>query len=179
MSKEFIVDGLAKNWYLVLVLIGIVAVAGVLSQGSDVVANANGQADIGSDSVDPALSSAVVARSRWQQPTRDSRVLDAIANYEEELKYNRGSSETPVNLYNLANLYYSKMQDYNKASLYYEALIQEHPDYKGLNTVYPNLGICYQRLGKYELERGVYRRMLDYFPDHTQEYLYAHTMLNG
>ena len=92
---------------------------------------------------------------------------------------NRSGSETPANLYRLANLYYSNLRDYEKASLYYEDLLQSFPDYKGLNTVYPNLVVCYQRMGNLALERHTYKRMRDYFPADSQEHRYATQNLGG
>ena len=39
--------------------------------------------------------------------------------------------------------------------------------------MYPNLVVCYERLGNLAPERRPYKLMLDYYPDDTQEYLYA------
>lgn len=174
MNKEFVTSTLANNWYLFVVLIGIVVAAVVMSQGGG--PNSEDPSAVAAASVDAAID-ARMEESRWSSPTRDQQVLDSIDKYEEELKYNRRSSETPANLYRLANLYYSKLLDYDKASLYYEALLQEFPDYEGLQTVYPNLATCYQRSGKFELERQTYRRMLDYYPSTTQDYAWAKAQL--
>lgn len=111
--------------------------------------------------------------SRWATPTRDKKTAIAIEQYENELKYNRGNEDTPANLFRLANLYFAEVHDYEKASNYYEALIQEYPDYRALSTAYRNLVVCYERLGKQEVCRSTLHRMMDHFGPESQEYLFA------
>jgi tetratricopeptide (TPR) repeat protein len=172
MDGNTFAGALRANWHL-LILMALVAGAGIWmaikpgdSSGVDAISV---EAEISTSLTDPNL----VMESRWSTPTKDKKVADAIEHYESELKYNRGNEETPANLYRLANLYYSNVRDYHNAALYYEALIQEHPNYEGLKNAYPNLAACYERTGQSELYRSTLRRMMDYFGPESQEYLFA------
>lgn len=161
-----------SNWHLVSLLVLIVVSASVMAfrpKSADTAEAMTADTEVAVD-----LNGDGASRpSRWAEPTRDQRLKNEIEHYETELRTNHESSETPANLYRLANLYYSNLQDYDKASLYYESLIQQFPDYPGLKTVYPNLVVCYERLGKHDLKRNTYRRMMEYFGPDSQEYLWA------
>lgn len=163
---------LRGNWHLISLMMLIVGAAvwmSVQPKKSD---------DVDAMSVDVEMrthlgNSDFAVESRWSQPTKDKQVALAIEQYEDELKYNRGNEETPANLFRLANLYYSNVQDYEKASTYYEALIQEYPNDVNIKNVYPNLVACYERLDRPELRRTTLRRMMEYFGPDSQEYLFA------
>ncbi len=174
MSKSLIFAGMKDNWYLVAIVAALLAASLWGATRKEVVA-ADGTLVLASGEITaaPGGRGKSAVQSRWVSPTRDAKVRADIENYHKKLGVNRSSDETPANLFRLANLYYSNLQDYEKASLYYEDLIQSFPDYEGLTVVYPNLVVCYERLGKLALERSTYKRMLDYYPDDTQEYLYA------
>lgn len=174
MSKSLIFSGIKDNWYLVAIVAALLATSLWGATRKEVVA-ADGTLVLASGEITaaPGGRGKSAVQSRWVSPTRDAKVRADIENYHKELGVNRSSDETPANLFRLANLYYSNLQDYEKASLYYEDLIQSFPDYAGLNTVYPNLVVCYQRQANLALERSTYKRMLDYFPADSQEHLYA------
>ncbi len=172
MSARSLGPILRGNWHLMSLMVLIFAAGiwmAISPEKADDVDAMPIDSEIATILTDPNLTS----ESRWSTPTKDEEVAAAIEKYENELKYNRGNEETPANLYRLANLYYSSVPDYEKASLYYEALIQEHPNYEGIKNVYPNLVACYERLGKDELRRATLRRMMDHFGPDSQEYLFA------
>jgi tetratricopeptide (TPR) repeat protein len=163
---------LRGNWHLLSLMVLIFAAGvwmAVSPEKSDEVDAMAVDTEVGTDLTDPNLK----VESRWSTPTKDKQVDAAIEEYENELKYNRGNEETPANLYRLANLYYSNVHNYDKAALYYEALLQEFPQYEGNKNVYPNLAMCYERLGNDDLRRTTLRRMMDYFGTDSQEYLFA------
>jgi tetratricopeptide (TPR) repeat protein len=118
-----------------------------------------------------------VAPSRWAHPSRSGDVQSSVVYYETQLANDPDSEATPANLFRLGNLYYSNLLDWDKASTYYERLLQEYPDYPNNNTVFPNLAACYKRMGNFELERYTYKRMMEYFPPHTQDYAFAKSQL--
>lgn len=171
-GDEMLTRILRSNWHLISLLVLIAASAVVMAMRPEAADTAEAMA-VDTEVAVNLTDAQEAVQSRWSQATRDQRVQEAIDEYERELRENRDSSDTPANLYRLANLYYSKVHDYEKASLYYEALIQEFPDYQGLQTVYPNLAVCYERLGRHDLKRNTYRRMMEYYPDHSQEYAFA------
>ena len=173
MSKSLVITSMKDNWYLVAIMAALLAAALWGATRKEVAADGTLVLESGEITAAPGGRGPSMTKSRWVSPTRDAQVRADVESYEHELAVNRSSGETPANLFRLANLYYSNLRDYEKASLYYEDLIQSFPDYQGLNTVYPNLVICYQRQANLALERSTYKRMLDYFPADSQEHLYA------
>ena len=172
MDGELMTRMLRSNWHLISLLVLILSAGVWMALSPDQPEGVDAMAvdsEVGVALTDPNLT----VQSRWSTPTKDKKVATAIEEYENELKYNRGNEETPANLYRLANLYYSNVRDYDKAILYYEALLQEYPQFEGNKTVYPNLVACYERLGKDELRRTTLRRMMEYFGSDSQEYLFA------
>lgn len=172
MNKELFVSGLKSNWHLVLVCLGFFVVAAAWAlKPSD---NGHGPVAIAAQTQPKAESGAMRPHtSRWARPTAQQEVQNAIDDYQRDLSENRRSPETAANLFRLGNLYYSKQQNYEQASLYYEILLQDFPDYKRNNTVYPNLATCYERLGKMDLERHTYKQMREYFSPDSQDYVFA------
>lgn len=173
MSKSLVFNGMKDNWYLIGIIAVLLTAALWGATRDEVVAVATADGSTGEITAAPGGRGQDQAQSRWVTPTRDARVRADIDGYERELAVNRSGSETAANLYRLANLYYSNLRNYERASLYYEDLLQSFPDYEGVKTVYPNLVVCYQRLGNLALERHTYKRMRDYFPADSQEHLYA------
>lgn len=173
MSKSLVFEGIKKNWYLIAIIAVLLTVALWGASREEVTAKGSLVRSAGETTAAPGGRGPQQAKSKWTTLTRDARLRADIENYERELAVNRNSSETAANLYRLANLYYSNLQNYEKASLYYEDLLQSFPDYEGLNTVFPNLVACYQRMGNLALERHTYKRMRDYYPPSSQEHLFA------
>lgn len=124
------------------------------------------------------LDGPVRTKSPWANPTREDEVRAAIEQYTYELEHNGGGAEAADNLYRLANLYYSTLLDYEKASLYYVTLVQDYPEYSGIQTAFANLVTCYERLGKVDLRRSALRQMMDYYGEGTEEYLFAKEQLD-
>lgn len=177
MSKSLALSSLKDNWYLVAIIGVLLAAAvwGATRKESVVIASQVGSTgDLTGDTrgLGPKMT-----RSRWKATTKTEHVQADVDSYEKELRTNRNSPDTAANLFRLANLYYSNLQDYDKASLYYEDLLQNFPKFQGIGTVYPNLVMCYERLGNLALERHTYKRMLDYYPSDSQEHLFASTYL--
>lgn len=179
MSKSLVIEGVKDNWYLVAIIGALLTAALWGATRNEVAADDGLVLASGEITATPGGRGPGTVKSRWAGPTRDAQLRADIEGYEHELAVNRSGSDTPANLFRLANLYYSNLRNYEKASLYYEDLIQSFPDFQGLNTVYPNLAVCYERLGKLALERNTYRRMLSYYPSDSQEYLYASVNLGG
>lgn len=174
MDRDFVVRGLKSNWHLLSLCIGVLAAAFVWAI---IEPDTRMNRPVASASTQPDRtgfpSDASVYANRWKRATKDARVTSAIKTYEWELSNNRASEETPSNLYRLGNLYYSNLQNYEKASLYYETLLKDHPDFPGNATVFPNLAACYKRLGNFALERHTYQKMIEFFPPDSQETLFA------
>lgn len=178
MSKSLALSSLKDNWYLVAIIGGLL-VAAVWGATREEVVVASGMLHLSAGEItgDTGGLGPRTSGSRWMAFTKNERVQADVESYEKELRTNRESPDTAANLFRLANLYYSNLQDYEKASLYYEDLLQNFPKFIGAGTVFPNLVICYERLGNLALERHTYKRMLDYYPSDSQEHLFASTRL--
>ena len=148
-----------SSWYLALICLGLLA-------GSVVLATSARNNSGGRDAVEAA-----------DEAQDEEGLSAAVQRYEYELRYNRGSSDTPKNLFRLANLYHSRVRNFERAALYYEALLQEFPSYFANENVYPKLAECYMRQGDTALERQTYRRMLDFYPEDSEEHAFARMRL--
>jgi hypothetical protein len=106
-------------------------------------------------------------------PTAADKAQVHIDKYQEELKTDPDSEETPHNLVRIGNLYYSQVGDYEKAAIHYERVIKEFPFFDGIKKFYPSLAKCYERLGDDRMERQTYLRMLEYYPEESNYYKFA------
>ncbi len=173
MNKSLAKSWLEGNWFLIAIIAGLL-IGAVWGATRDEEALNQARAHAAGDMTgDVSGLGPKMTGSRWAAPTKSQKIQADIDHYKVELATNRNSPETAANLYRLGNLYYSKSQDYDKASLHYEDLLQNHPDFAGAATVFPNLVACYERLGNLALERYTYKRMLDYFSSDSQEHLFA------
>jgi tetratricopeptide (TPR) repeat protein len=174
-SQGMLAQIVRGNWHLISLMVVVIVVAAGFALSSDDAAKAStGDIEERTEiAMNGGNADAYHEQSRWARQTEEENVKEAIENYENELRYNHGGSETAANLYRLGNLYFSKLHDYEKASTHYESLLQQFPNYSGNITVYPNLVTCYERLGDLALTRHTYKRMMEYFGPDSEEYAYA------
>jgi len=100
-----------------------------------------------------------------------------IARYQQAIEDDPDSEEAALNLRRIANLNYTRLQNYEEAARYYEDLIRRFPDWKGTNRAFAALASCYERRGDSVNERYTYQRMLKHFAEDTVEYKYAEEKL--
>lgn len=132
----------------------------------------------GSDGEQERLKALIREGQPPQTPDPEAETLALIAEYENRLKNEPQSSEVPAILAALGNLYSHKLMDCRRASEYYEEIILNHADWEGARVIYPELSVCYERLGDQEQLQWLYRRMMEVFPEDTQEYAFARAQLN-
>lgn len=70
-------------------------------------------------------------------------------------------------------LYGRKLGQWEKAASYYERAIREYPQMSGIGFVYTELVTCYQQLKDQDRLNKLYLRMMEVFPQDSQEYLLA------
>jgi tetratricopeptide (TPR) repeat protein len=185
MSEETSLGSILRsNWHLLVVLTLIVGGAAALALRPEPSPTADAASVPVQMEVRTTLQSqtmpgaAATERSKWAKPTREEKTDEAIENYEHEINYNPGSTDNSHNLFRLGNLYFTEKQDYDKASTYYLALVQDYPDYPANQTVYPNLVKCYEQLGKPELKKNILQRMKAHFEEGSEPWLFAQQELD-
>lgn len=105
------------------------------------------------------------------------KALDLIGEYEERLKTNPNDEENPVILMAMGNLYRQKLMDYEKAAECYEQIVYDHPDSPQVRSAYLQLSTCYEQLNAGERSNRLHLRMIERFPEGSQERLFARSKL--
>ena len=177
MNKAFLVQAVKENWYLVAALVAMPVVGLIVALQPE-----KADDDIQAATVEVTMSDEEAATLRanaqqsvpWARTNRsDQDVDEAIDTYKAQVNRDINSDESAEALANMANLYYSKRGDWENAALYYEILLDKHPDYSANKVSYANLASCYERLKVWDLARTAYERMRDHFGPGTKEYDWA------
>lgn len=114
-----------------------------------------------------------------QELSEVAKVQQQIAAYEQQIQAEPQSEDTPARLLAVANLYMTRLRDYDKAATTYEYLIQQYPTWEHIGQVYIQLSTCYTNAGKQAEANRLAMRMLEIFPPDSQEYLYAQSLLKA
>lgn len=114
-----------------------------------------------------------------QQTSRD-KTLKIIQRYKDFARKNPDdTTKTPAYLSAMGNLYRDKLLDFETAAQVYEQVLSQYPDWPAIRQVYISLADCYERLHRPREANRVYRLMMEKFPEDSQEYEYAKTVLEG
>lgn len=111
------------------------------------------------------------------RPTPEQRAENYIDQYKREIAEGLDADKTALNLRRIGNLYFGELQNYAEAAKHYEEVLARFPDWEGNKDVYINLAACYERLGNRDLEKWTYERILQRFPEDSQEHLFARQKL--
>lgn len=179
MSDESPVAWLKSKWYLFL--LAAMVVVGVLLFGrgtppSEVEVEPRKEA-AGNDN--QAELRGEFERAKAQSGAREEAVPPekstdtVIAEHTAKLDENPAPDEAAALLSALGNLYKQKKQDYASAARYYEQVIEKYPDWPGIKGVYHQLMTCYTNLDDQASLRLLYRKMMEVFPEESNEYLFA------
>lgn len=177
---------LKQNWYLPVLVIGLALLLALLRPAPE----SPGEGDAPGDAADaPARDSRqqalraefdaakAAAESRGTETERTPDVI--IAEHEEKLEADPPPEEAAAHLAALGNLYRQKKGDYATAARYFERVIENHPDWPGIRGVYHQLMACYTELEDQESLRRLYRRMVEVFPDDSNEHAFAQHALDN
>jgi len=111
--------------------------------------------------------------NRAERKSSRQVVLDQIAKHEEKIAQNPKDREVPAYQLAIANLYVTKLGDYETASVYLEKLIEDSPDSNLAAQAYVKLAKCYEGLGWQGVADATYKRMMDHFPEDSASHEYA------
>lgn len=110
-----------------------------------------------------------------EERTTDVIIAEHVASLEGDLEPDASAARLSA----LGNLYKQKKQDYQTAARYFEELIQNYPDWPGIRGVYHQLMSCYEQLNDQPSLRLLYRKMVEVFPEDSNEYQYANAALGN
>lgn len=182
MSSDFVKQTLVKNWYLFIVLIAILftAVYQVFApreaDGADatqVPGSEMARAQRTAPSVAPRdLVADERAKIREEAMAKIRENEAALADHPEP---DRAAALTS----GIANMYFQRLQDYTAAASHYERVLSEYPEAPLKYQTFVQLVQCYEHLNDQEKRRDTLRRMMEAFPQDSQQYIYAHSELYG
>jgi hypothetical protein len=186
VSDESVVVKLMRLWYLWLLLLGVgVAIgfgrsAGPTPDGVAPPSGAEATQDELRQKFETSLAKQEEAAQEPSVKSTDTVIEEHLARL--DVLEEEGApepEESAALLSALGNLHKQKKQDYKTAAGYYEELIEKYPDWPGVNAVYHQLISCYTQLEDHVSLRLLYRKMVDVFPEGSNEHEYATAGLAG
>lgn len=106
-------------------------------------------------------------------------VLDAIAEHREVIAEDSDHKDVPAYQLAIANLYISKLGDYESAASELEEIVSRFPDSNLSAQAYAKLGKCYENLGWRGVANNTYKRMMRHFPEGSPNWEYASAKRRG
>lgn len=178
MSLTRAAEWLKSNWYIPLLLVGVVValVFGNSPKAPDPTAPADTAGAAGGDqnALRQEFDRARAKAKEHEEAAPPEKSTDTIiAEHTAKLEANPPPDESAALLSALGNLHKQKKQDYATAARYYEQIIQDYPDWPGIKGVYHQLMTCYSRLDDQGSLRLLYRKMVEVFPPESNEYQFA------
>ena len=181
MSGDFLKQTVIKNWYLFVVLIAflLTAIYQLLVPGK-------GEAEAvqarGSDMARVQHTAPTVAPRDLVADERAKTREDAMTKIREneaELANHPEPERAAALAGGIANMYFQRLQDYSAAASQYERVLSDYPDAPLKYQTFVQLVQCYEHLNNQEKRRDTLRRMMESYPQDSQQYIYAHSELYG
>ena len=177
MSRDLIIDALRRNWILAAVIVVCFAVPLVrLGRSPDQDDAPRADSATATDAEPAAVESAAPPLSAER---RREEALAQIEAHRQAVDRDPESEDAAVRLHAMGNLYRQKLVDYEQAAQCYEQLLAYHPDSAYKRATYVQLLTCYDRLGDSTNRDRISRRIMDEFPEDSQEYEFAESVLYG
>jgi lipopolysaccharide biosynthesis regulator YciM len=174
MSATTFAQWMKSNWYLPLLLVGVV-VAVLIGRSATVQQDAPPPATGGDQNALKAEFERAKAQSTARETAAEAQKSTdtIIAEHTAKLDQNPEPDDAAALLSALGNLHRQKKQDYATAARYYEQVIQDYPEWPGIKGVYHQLMTCYSNLDDQANLRLLYRKMVEVFPPESNEYQFA------
>jgi tetratricopeptide (TPR) repeat protein len=178
MSARFWIDGLKQNWYLLAALAVCFGAVGfkVVSPTPDP-APAEARAALAARQGAAAMANNGLKALQDARKTPADRAREVIASHQARLEEDPEAEEAPALLTAMGNLHIQKLGDYEEAIQCYEKVLASHPSAPSARSARIHLAASYEHLGDRENAERIYRQMMTVYPEDSQEYKYAETMI--
>lgn len=174
MNTGTVKDVLRENWYLAVLLVGLLLAGGYLQLRDS---GAPQSADAAIEEVYDAAEATSAPVETQPRQTPQEQVKATIAEHKAKFDANPDDKDAPVYLSAMGNLYRYKLNDYENAIQAYQLLLHDYPEWEGNRNTLIALAACYEHQGNREGVRDTYERMLKFFAPESQEYQYAKAQL--
>lgn len=121
----------------------------------------------------------VNVENRPERKSTRQVVLEEIDKHKERIARDPDDQEVPAYQLAIANLYVTKLGDYEAASIQLEELVEQFPESNQVSQAYAKLANCYESLGWRSVADSTYKRMMKHFPDDSASYEYARAKRYG
>jgi lipopolysaccharide biosynthesis regulator YciM len=178
MNLENAVPWLKSNWYVPLLIVGVAA-ALMFGKSASAPEESSSPGSATTGTGDQNALRDEFARAKAEAAAREATLPEAkstdtvIAEHTAKLEQNPEPEEAAALLSALGNLHKQKKQDYAAAARYYEQIIEKYPEWSGIRGVYHQLMTCYSNLDDQGSLRLLYRKMVEVFPEESNEYQFA------
>jgi len=176
MKQDAVKVFVQKNWYLVILLVVVVAFATykITAPGPEGGAGPDLKNEKGAF---PQLPRRIVVRN--QNLNAREKAQQTIQKHKQELNADPQSERAPALLSAMGNLYAQTLGDDKEAIRCYEQVLLDYPNSPETRGVYVELASCYERIGDARGARQVYEDMMRTFPEGTEEHAFAQSKLRG
>jgi|GEM_PF-4675744 len=113
-----------------------------------------------------------------RKSTREA-VLEQIEKHKDKIALDPGDQEVPAYQVAIANLYITKLADFESASAQLEEMISEFPDSNLVPQAYVKLAKCYDYMGLPSMADATYAKMMRHFPEGSTNWEYARAKRRG
>ena len=119
-----------------------------------------------------------VANRPLRKSAREA-VLEQIDKHEEKIALDPAHEEVPAYQIAIANLYITKLGDFESASVQLEQMISQFPDSNLTAQAYAKLAKCYEYMRLPTMADATYRKMMNHFPEGSSNWEYARAKRRG
>jgi len=113
-----------------------------------------------------------------RKSTREA-VLEQIAKHREKIAMDPSDEEVPAYQLAIANLYITKLADFESASVQLEEMIAQFPESNLTAQAYVKLAKCYEYMGLPSMADATYAKMMRHFPEGSANWEYARAKRRG
>ena len=106
-------------------------------------------------------------------------VHDQIEEHKEKIALDPSHEEVPAYQLAIANLYITKLGDFDSASVQLEEMISQFPESNLTAQAYVKLAKCYEYMGLPAMADTTYRKMMRHFPEGSTNWEYARAKRRG